>query len=103
LFAYVMTGAWDEFLGIREDILLRVMDIVEASGTAMAFPSRTVYFGRDAKPDQEKALDAQAQVQAWRQEGTLPFPDFSPAQVAEIRRANESPLVGPALASGARP
>lgn len=45
--AYVMTSDWAEFLGIREDILLRVMEIVEQAGTSMAFPSRTLYLGRD--------------------------------------------------------
>jgi len=47
VFAYVMTRDWAEFLGIREDILLRVMDIIEQGGTALAFPSQTLYLGRD--------------------------------------------------------
>ena len=38
LFAYVNTSDWGEFLGIREDIYLRIMDIIEASGTGFAFP-----------------------------------------------------------------
>ena len=47
VFAYVMTPDWPEFLGIREEILLRVMQIVEAAGTSFAFPSQTLYLGRD--------------------------------------------------------
>lgn len=47
VFAYVMTRDWAEFLGIREDILLRVMDIIEQGGTALAFLSQTLYLGRD--------------------------------------------------------
>jgi MscS family membrane protein len=35
VFAYVMTRDWAEFLGIREDILLRVMDIIEQGGTGV--------------------------------------------------------------------
>lgn len=50
LSAYVMTGDWAEFLAIREEILIRIMDIIEESGTSVAFPSRTVYLGRDKKP-----------------------------------------------------
>ena len=55
VFAYVMTSDWAEFLGIREDILLRIMDIVEQGGAAFAFPSQTLYLGRDHGPDDGKA------------------------------------------------
>ena len=34
VFAYVRTSDWNEFLGIQEDIYLRMMDVVAASGTA---------------------------------------------------------------------
>ena len=39
VFAYVATRDWAEFLGVQEEILLRIMDIVEQSGAAFAFPS----------------------------------------------------------------
>ena len=39
VFAYVTTRDGAEFLGIREDIFLRIMHIVEQSGTGFAFPS----------------------------------------------------------------
>jgi hypothetical protein len=38
------------------------MDIVADSGTAMAYPSHTVYLGRDPKPDREKAASVPAQA-----------------------------------------
>ena len=91
VFAYVMTRDWPEFLGIREDLLLRVMDIVEQSGAAFAFPSQTLYLGRDRGLDESKAQAAQASVRAWRDEGALPFPDFSPEQAAKIRGSVDSP------------
>lgn len=47
VFAYAATRDRAEFLSIREDVWLRVMDLVEQSGTAMAFPSQTLYLGRD--------------------------------------------------------
>ena len=58
LFAYVATTDWIEFLGIREDILLRVMDTIEQAGTALAFPSQTLYLGRDRAPDSAKTAKA---------------------------------------------
>ena len=47
VFAYVKTSVWSEFLGVREDLLLRMMDIIERAGTEMAFPSQTLYLARD--------------------------------------------------------
>jgi MscS family membrane protein len=80
MFAYARTGDWAEFLGIQEDIFLRVIDIVEQSGTGFAFPSQTLYFARDTGPDQEQTKAVEAQVRQWRAEGRLPFPDFSGGQ-----------------------
>jgi len=39
IYAYALTDAWPEFLEIREDILLKVLDIVERSETALALPA----------------------------------------------------------------
>ena len=64
--AYVMTREGKEFLGSREDILLRIMDIIEQAGTAMALPSQTLYLGRDHGPDELKAKAAEASVRESR-------------------------------------
>ncbi len=80
IFVYVETGKLLEFLGIQEDLLLRVMDIVEAAGTEFAFPSQTTYLSQDSGLDQERIRTAEAQVQVWRSEqheqlrNTLDFP-----------------------------
>ena len=62
VFAYAVTRDWNEFLGIQEDVLLRVMDIVEQSGTAFAFPSQTLYFtldqGLDGQGTRRRSLGA---------------------------------------------
>jgi MscS family membrane protein len=85
VFAYAVTREWAEFLGIQEDVLLRIMDIIEQSGTAFAFPSQTLYFTRDQGLDGGKAHAAEDQVREWRDEGRLPFPNFSPDQTKRIR------------------
>lgn len=68
LFAFVVTSDWYEFLAIREDILLQVMNIIEQSGASIAFPSRTLYLGQNQKPDQEKIASTEALVHAWQEE-----------------------------------
>jgi MscS family membrane protein len=42
LFAYVRTTKRPEFLSVREEIFLQVMDIVNESGTGFAIPSQTL-------------------------------------------------------------
>jgi MscS family membrane protein len=39
VFAYVTTRDWVEFLGIREDILLRIMGVLGQGGAGATFPS----------------------------------------------------------------
>ena len=42
IFAYVCAGDYAEFLGKREDILLKLMDVIADEGASMAFPTQTV-------------------------------------------------------------
>ena len=48
--AYVDTTSRSEFRAIQEELLLGVMDVVEKGGSAFAFPSQTLYLGRDEPP-----------------------------------------------------
>ena len=96
--SYVLTRDSVEFAAIREDLLLRIMDIVGKSGSAFAFPSQTLYFSRDSGLDKEKAAAAEHQVQQWRDQHNLPFPDFAPADKSAFRRSIVYP--GPESALG---
>ncbi|MFY9676868.1 MAG: mechanosensitive ion channel domain-containing protein [Terriglobales bacterium] len=85
IFAYVRTQDSNEFAAVREDLLLRISEIVGRSGTSFAYPSQTLYLGRDHGLDGEKAAAAERQVQEWRAQNQLPFPDFTPADKASFR------------------
>ena len=74
---YIKTRHYNEFLAIQEDILLRIMSVVEDAGTGFAFPSSTLYLGRDGGLDAEKQEAAEKQVREWGSAQTLPFPDFT--------------------------
>jgi MscS family membrane protein len=41
--AWFQTADWNEFLDIRQDLLLQFMEIVERAGTGFAFPTSTVH------------------------------------------------------------
>ena len=49
LFAYALTSAWPEFLTIRQDVLVKVMEIIGRSGTRLALPTEVHYSARDVE------------------------------------------------------
>lgn len=100
IFAYVRAVEMHDFLAIQEDLLLRIMDIIAKAGTGIAFPSQTTYLAKDTPLDPEKTEEALAQVQKWREQGDLPFPDFRPDQVGRLGDPIEYPPPGSSLRSG---
>lgn len=84
IFCYVLTRDGAEFTAIQEDLLLWIMDIIEAAGTSLALPSQTVYLGRDSGLDAGKTAAAEQQVAEWRAAGELPFPDFAANDISEF-------------------
>lgn len=82
---YVLTRDANEFAAIREDLLLRIMDIVAKSGSGFAFPSQTLYLSRESGLDKEKTAAAEQQVGQWRDQHKLPFPDFADAEKSAFR------------------
>jgi MscS family membrane protein len=57
LWAYVKTGDWTEFTAIRQDVILKIAEIVEAAGTRFAAPTQLTYLSRDAGVNAEKGND----------------------------------------------
>ncbi len=55
LFAYVKTGDWRQFTAIRQEVILKITEIVEASGTRLAAPTRLNYQSRDIGINGRKA------------------------------------------------
>lgn len=99
IFAYVRTTNYDEFLAVQEDINLRIIDIVAASGTGFAFPSQTLYLASDGGLDQARTQDAEARVRAWRERSELYLPEFPAGRVTALRGSLDYPPKGSAVAS----
>ena len=95
--AYVLATDYAVFLGIQEDLLLRIMDIIEASGTSVAFPSQTTYLVGDSGINTVRSQEAIAKIQNSREQSDLPFPDFPIERIAEFRGAIEFPPAGSAV------
>lgn len=81
---YALTREWNDFFAIKEDVLLRVNDIVADTGSGFAFPSQTLYMGRDSGLDEERSKAAEEEVKSWRRLGKLPFPRLLAERVKEL-------------------
>lgn len=70
--------------------------MVEAAGTDFAFPSQTLYMERGQGLDAEMAKKAAAQVERWRAENRLPFPDYEEGFRFELAGTLDYPPEGSA-------
>ncbi len=52
VFSYVLTRDYNEYAAVREDLLLRMMDIVEESGSSLASP-QTLYLAKAGAEEQK--------------------------------------------------
>jgi MscS family membrane protein len=60
VFAYITAADYVRFLEIQEELLLRVMEAVQQAGTAIAFPSQTLYLADGSRAGPAERLAAAA-------------------------------------------
>jgi MscS family membrane protein len=77
LFAFGKTGDMAQFTLIRQDVILRIAEIVEASGTQFAAPTQLAYLFRDRGIDRQRAKDIAPRVTERRASDALKFPTES--------------------------
>ncbi|MEM6577511.1 MAG: mechanosensitive ion channel family protein [Pseudomonadota bacterium] len=92
--AYVNTRYWSVYFAVREDVLLRIKEIIEESGTYFAVPTRNLYFQRDAGIDADRANEAEQELQTWREIGEFPFPRHSEAAIEQLSGTIDYPTYG---------
>lgn len=102
VFAYMGVKEYDESLEVAEDLNLRIMDIVSASGSDFAFPSE-VQYSLPGKPlDEERAKAVSLQVKEWKAKRELYLPNFPAEKIAAIKDSLEYPVEGSPQLSQAR-
>ena len=89
--AYVLTQDFNEFAAVREDVLLRIMDIVDSSGSGLALPAQTLYLGRDSGLAKDKAENAVQKIAELRDDKKLPFPDFHKEEISSFKGSIDYP------------
>lgn len=97
VFAYVLTADTDAYQAVREDVLLRIMEVVDAAGAQFAFPAFVEYHAEDTPADAERTARAEAAVAEWRARDDLPFPDFEWQTKAELSSSLDWPPAGSAV------
>jgi MscS family membrane protein len=70
------------------------MDIVKDAGTGFAIPTQTTYFTRAAQPDAARVDAVETQLEAWRAEGALPFPDLTEERRQQLTDTLDFPPAG---------
>ena len=74
LFAFIKTGDFREFTGIRQEIILKIAGIVEAAGTMFAAPTRLMYQSKDPGVSTDKTNDVVGQVTELRVDEAFQLP-----------------------------
>lgn len=91
VFSYILTRDYNEYAAIKEDLLLRMLDIVEDSGGSLALPSQTLFIARDSGLTKEKAETAAKKIADLRQGKKLPFPDYHQEDISSFKGSIDYP------------
>lgn len=92
--AYIEAVNFETSQEVQEDLLLRMMDIIEKSGTALAYPSQTLYMTRDTPVSDEKRNEVTETVKKWKESNELQLPKFDPKRVEELKGSIKYPDKG---------
>ncbi len=69
--SYVETDDFADYLAVKEDLNLRIMDIIQTAGTEIAIPARIEYQDTAHQLNQADIDKVEAQVEQWRSQGQL--------------------------------
>ncbi len=92
--AGIDTTDYQDFLGVAEDLNLRIIEIVLESGASLGNAEQVALIKRITATSNENAAQASQTLQSWREEDRLPFPDFPTEQISELRGTLDYPPSG---------
>jgi MscS family membrane protein len=94
VFAYIGVTDYEESLEVAEDLNLRIMEIISASGSDFAFPSE-VQYSLPGKPlDEDRAKAVSLQVKEWKAKRELYLPSFPKDKIAQMKNSLDYPPEG---------
>lgn len=89
--AGINTTDYQHFLAAAEDLNLRMIELVHAAGAVFSGPGQVLQVRDFYQASDEKMAEVHAQLDSWKSEEKLPFPDYTEAEKAALRGAIELP------------
>jgi MscS family membrane protein len=99
VFAYIGVTEYKESLEVAEDLNFRIMDLVAEAGTGFAVPAAIEYQLPGPTLDEERARAVEAQVEDWKAQRALYFPNLPKERIAEVKGSLDYPPFGSPEAS----
>lgn len=59
LYFFTKTTTWGDFMAVKEELNFKIMEILEEEGVAVAFPSRSIYFGNELQTAENNLTNGQ--------------------------------------------
>jgi small-conductance mechanosensitive channel len=103
VFAYADCRDYGQFLAIREDLFLRIIETIKQAGTDFALPAQTTYFARDGGLNSERRQAAESEIAGLRAGSTMPLSEVSESRRRAIRNTIDFPCPGTHGLTAARP
>jgi len=94
VFGYVSSSDFGEYTGLREEIHMELGKIIARAGAEFAFPSQTVYVGKDSQADPELARQAAAELARREEAGELCIPEIPETVRESLERLEPTPGSG---------
>ena len=82
--AGVATTDFQRFLAVAEDLNLRMIDLVHAAGAVFSGPGQVLQVRDFHRAPENMLADVESQLERWRAEDALPFPDVGPEAKARL-------------------
>ncbi len=100
--AYVMTRNNDDFMEVREDVYLRILDIIEKSGTTLTTPATPYaqYFPSPTEESKTVKAEAEQKVRDLITRNDLPLPKFDPKKIEDLKSSIDYPPKGSSIYKG---
>lgn len=91
VFAYIYAEEYNEYMEVQEDLLLHFMEIIADGGSSFAFPSQTVYMGKDEPMSKSKQQAAEEEAKKIREEKPLKLHRLDVTEIDDLANTLEYP------------
>ncbi|MFK8041962.1 mechanosensitive ion channel family protein [Congregibacter sp.] len=85
----IRTTDYQRFLAVAEDLNLRMIELVHDAGAVFSGPGQVLQVRDFYRASEDTIADVHSQLESWKNEEKLPFPDYTTAEKAALKGAIE--------------